>query len=180
MLGEEVLRDLPCVSDAAIRRRFWLLLLCAAPALVAYLNQPLGRSVYFVAVSVFCCAQIGVIVAPRTLWAQFETKVVWEDVKDDRSAKWFLLVVSNLVTTVGFTICVIVLERRYSTGDLLSMSTVAEIGSTLFLVGKAQAAIGKPAIAFGRNRARHRQRAHEEDLQLRPPFSDAHSTIWAT
>lgn len=180
MLGAEVLRDLPCVSDAFIRGRFWLLVLCALPALLAYYLPALAHSVVFVAGSVFCCAQIGVCVAPRTLWAQFENKVVWEDIKDDRSAKWFLLVVSNVVTTIGFTVCVIVLERRYSAGDLLSMSTVAEIGSTLFLVGKAQAAIGKPAMAFGRAQARRRQRVQEEDLQLRPPFSDAHGTIWAT
>ena len=142
-----------------------------AVALITALVPPTVRqSPFFVAAAVGVCGQAGVLVAPRVLWAQFEVGVHWEDVCHDHRARTVLLVLSNIVTVVGLAICVTVLTMRYHAGDLLSMTTVAEIGSTLFLVERAQGATGRPALALGRYLARRRERMCAEDLVRRPPM----------
>lgn len=161
-----------------VKYRHWLGLIWLIPIGLAFLLPSIARNPYFVASSVVVCAQVAVIMAPRVLWFQFEDRVTWEDIQHDRGAKHFLLIVSDLVTVGGCAICVTVLVSRYHAGDLLAMATVAEIGSTLFLVKQAQRLIGRPALSYGRHRARLRQTRLAQDLQARPQFSHTGDLLW--
>ena len=155
-------------SATVLRWRFLAVLLCLAPVSALLWRPHWGTSKVFIATCGAVGAQVAVILVPRVLWFQFETKVVWEDIRADHVAARCLLTVSNLVTVVGFAVCCTILAVRVHAGDFWSMSTVAEVGSTLFLVKQAQAAIGPPALSLGKVIATRRQRRLQDDLELRP------------
>lgn len=166
MLGADVFR--PLVSDTCIQRRYTAMALVAVPIFVGVFRPDVASNPVFLAGIVAVCAQALVIAVPRVLWLQFEREVHWEDICHDRDAQKCFLLLSNLVVVAGLAICVTVLVGRYHAGDLLQMATVAEIGSTLFLVRQAQATLGRPALAYGRFVSRRKEERLVSDLIERP------------
>lgn len=143
----------------------------AIPLLCAFYAPVTARSPYFVAAATAICVQVGIFIAPRSLWFQFEPQVTWADIHGHPRAQCIVLVVSNIATVVGLAVCVTVLARRYHTGDLASMSTVAEIGSTLFLAKEAQRLAGRPALSFGKMHIQSQARRARADIAHRPRFT---------
>lgn len=153
-------------------KRWWPLATIGLAVAAAGMSLPpdiVGAPV-FAAIAAAACMQALILGHPRVLWMQFERPVTWEDVVQHNAARIIVLGVSDVVTVAGFAVCVWVLRGRYSAGDLLSMSTVAEVGSTLFLVKQAQAAAGRPALALGGWLAARRRAALAADMVARPTF----------
>lgn len=144
---------------------------CLAVVGFALLLAPAAvtASLWFLVPATALCCQAACIAVPRLLWLQFEAPLTWEDVASNPVARTIVIVASNVATVAGFTLCVVVLRSKYTTGDLLSMTTVAEIGSTLFLVKQAQAAVGRPALLLG---AALKRAAALRDAVDAPPFDD--------
>lgn len=160
-----------------LARARWVVLLLLAALVVAggmgaaRLAPDLAHARWFVLLASATGTQLVVLLAPRVLWVQFETRTVWEDIRHDLPASLVLIAISNVVTVCGIAVCVTVLVHRFRIGDLLDMGTVAEVGSTLFLAKQAQAACGPPALKFGEFLAARRQRRVTADLLHRPPLS---------
>jgi len=109
----------------------------------------------FVAPVAVACA-VGVLVSlvmlrfRAVLTFQFQPPVYWTDVADEPLARRVVLWVSALATLMSTTVCTFVFTRRVANESLWTMTTVAEIGSTLYLIKYIQHLAVRPVLVLAR------------------------------